>query len=99
MLSMWRAVLPLLEDLQGEVEQLSLALLPPLDHLQDGDGSAQVSPQLQHLLVRRLVVLTVLRRTSTTFSTHLLYTLLYSIALHKAYVHNILRYFIDHNIP
>ena len=56
------APLPLLHDLQGEVQQLPLALLPPLDHLQDGDGPAQVAPQLQHLLVRRLVVFTVLER-------------------------------------
>ena len=53
-------MLPLLKDLQCEVQQLSLALLPPLDHLQDGDGSAEIPAQLQHLLVGRLVVLTVL---------------------------------------
>lgn len=53
--------LPLLHDLQGETQQLPLALLPPLDHLQDGDGSAQVAAQLQHLLVRHLVVLAVLK--------------------------------------
>ena len=33
---------PLLKDLQCEMQQLSLALLPPLDHLQDGDGSAEI---------------------------------------------------------
>ena len=55
-----RGAPPLLKDLQGEVQQLPLALLPPLDHLQDGDRAAQVPPQLQHLLVRRFVVLTVL---------------------------------------
>lgn len=42
---------PLLHDFQRETQQLPLALLPPLDHLQDGDGSAQVTTQLQHLLV------------------------------------------------
>lgn len=42
------------------MQQLSLALLPPLDHFQDGDGSAQIPAQLQHLLVGRLVILTVL---------------------------------------
>lgn len=51
---------PLLKDLQCEVQQLSLTLLPPLDHLQDGDGPAEVPAQLQHLLVGRLVVLAVL---------------------------------------
>jgi len=53
-------MLPLLKDLQCEVQQLSLALLPPLDHLQDGDRSAQVPAQLQHLLIRCLVVLSIL---------------------------------------
>lgn len=43
------------------MQQLSLALLPPLDHFQDGDGPAEISAKLQHLLVGRLVVLTVLR--------------------------------------
>lgn len=52
---------PLLKDLQSEMQQLSLALLPPFDHFQDCDGSAQISAQLQHLFVRRLVVLTILR--------------------------------------
>ena len=33
---------PLLKYLQCEVQQLSLALLPPLDHFQDGDCSAEV---------------------------------------------------------
>lgn len=58
---------PLLEDLQREVQQLSLALLPPLDHLQDGDGSAQIPAELQHLLVGRLVVLTVLNTETGIF--------------------------------
>lgn len=51
---------PLLYDLQREVQQLSLALLSSLDHLQDGDGPAQVPTQLQHFLVRSFVVLTIL---------------------------------------
>lgn len=51
---------PLLEDLQCEMQQLSLALFSPLDHFQDGDGSAEVPAQLQHLLVGRLIILTVL---------------------------------------
>lgn len=42
------------------MQQLSLALLSPLDHFQDGDGSAEIPAQLQHLLVGRLVILTVL---------------------------------------
>ena len=57
------------------MQQLPFALLPPLDHLQDGDGSAQVPPQLQHLLVRPLVVLTVLRGThkgGITVTTHVI---------------------------
>lgn len=53
--------LPLLHHLQSETQQLPLAVLPPLDHLQDGDGPAQVATQLQHLLVRHLVVLAVLK--------------------------------------
>lgn len=53
---------PLLKDLQCEVQQLSLALLPPLDHFQDGDCSAQIPAELQHLLVGRLIVLTVLNK-------------------------------------
>jgi len=52
---------PPLRLLQGEVQHLSLGLLPPLDHLQDADSPAELSPQPQHLLVRRLVVLTVLK--------------------------------------
>ena len=51
---------PLLHHLQGEVEQLTLGLLPSLDHLQDGDRTAELPPQFQHLLVRRLVVFAVL---------------------------------------
>ena len=43
------------------MQQFPLALLPPLDHLEDGDSSAQVSAQLQHLLIRRLVVFSVLQ--------------------------------------
>lgn len=54
--------LPLLHNLQCEVQQFPLALLPPLDHLQDGDSSAQVPAQLQHLLIRRLVILSVLKK-------------------------------------
>ena len=52
---------PPLHHLQSEVQQLSLGLLSPLDHLQDGDSSAQVPAQLQHLLIRRLVILSVLK--------------------------------------
>lgn len=52
--------LPLLKNLQCEVQQLSLALLPPLDHFEDGYSSAQVSAKFQHLLVGRLIVLPVL---------------------------------------
>ena len=44
------------------MQQFPLALLPPLDHLEDGDSSAQVSAQLQHLLIRRLVILPVLKK-------------------------------------
>lgn len=51
---------PLLKDLQREMQQLPLALLPPLDHFQDGDGSTEIPAQLQHLLIGRLVILTVL---------------------------------------
>lgn len=42
------------------MQQLSLALFPPLDHFQDGDSSAEIPAQLQHLLIGRLVILTVL---------------------------------------
>lgn len=59
---LWRfsASSPPLHHLQREVQQLSLGLFSPLDHLQDGDSPTELSPQSQHLLVRRLVVLTVL---------------------------------------
>ena len=53
---------PPLHHLQGEVQQLSLGLFSPLDHLQDGDGATEFSPQSQHLLVRRLIILTILRK-------------------------------------
>lgn len=55
-------LVPLLHYLNGQVQLLSLCLLALLDHLQEGHSSAQVSPQLQHLLVRSLVVLPVLAR-------------------------------------
>lgn len=58
--SVGRWLLPLLHYFQREVQQFPLALFSPLDHLQDGDGSAQVPAQLQHLLIRCLVVLSVL---------------------------------------
>lgn len=59
-LTRW-SFLPLLHNLQCEMQQLPLALLPPLDHLQDGDSSAQVPAQLQHLLIWHFVVLSVLK--------------------------------------
>lgn len=51
---------PLLHNLQREVQQLSLALLSFLDHLQDGDGATQVPSKFEHLFIRCLVILTVL---------------------------------------
>lgn len=51
---------PLLKDLQREVQQLSLALLPPLHHFQNGDGSTEIPAQLKHLFVGGLVILAVL---------------------------------------
>lgn len=54
-------ILPLFYNFQGEVQKFPFALLPPFDHLQDGDGSAQVSAQLQHLLIGRFIVLAILK--------------------------------------
>lgn len=48
------------------MQQLSFALFSFLDHLQDAHGSAELSPQLQHLLIRHLVILTILQREKGT---------------------------------
>lgn len=51
---------PFLNHLQREMQQFPFTLLSLLDHLQDAHGSTELSPQFQHLLVRRLVILAIL---------------------------------------
>lgn len=54
------ALVPLLEHLDRQVAELALHLLTSLHQFQECYGSRQVTAQLQHLLVRRLVILPVL---------------------------------------
>ena len=56
-------LIPLLKDFQGEMEELSLALLSLLHHFQDGNGTTQLSTELQHLLIQRLIIFTILPTT------------------------------------
>lgn len=52
---------PLLHDLQRQVQQLPLALLPPLDHLEDGHSPAEVPTQLKHFFIRGFIIFAVLK--------------------------------------
>ncbi len=57
---------PFLKHFQRQMQQLSFALFSFLYHLQDANGSAELSPKLQHLLIRHLVILTILQREKGT---------------------------------
>lgn len=56
------SLVPLLEHLNRQMDELPLALLPAFDELQQGHGPDKVPPQLEHLLVGHLVVFPVLAR-------------------------------------